>query len=182
MRQEEYELQLSLKRIRDKKRRRKLMMGLLIWCICIWGLLHRMYGISIVSGNSMRPSFYSGDIILFKRGVPEKLNYGDALIIESWLDKKEDYIKRLAALPGDVITVDGRGYLERNGSEIREAEVIHGFQETDSPVSYPYKVPDGEYFLLGDNRSVSLDSRTFGPVTEEQIRGKVVLLIRMGGV
>lgn len=182
MKAEQYKLQLSLLHLKEKKGRRKLVMGLLIWCICIWGLLHRMYGISVVGGNSMRPSFCSGDIVVFQRHVPKKLEYGDALIIRSWLDQEKDYIKRVAGLPQDVVSVDERGYLVRNGSEIREAEVIHGYQETDSPITYPYRIPDGSFFVLGDNRSVSLDSRTFGSIPEKQIIGKVVAVIRIGGV
>ena len=90
-----------------------------VWCVCIWALLHRMYGISVVSGNSMRPSFYSGDVVIFRRGVPKNLEYGDVLIIRSWLDGEKDYLKRIAGLPGDIMELDDKGYMLRNRMEIR---------------------------------------------------------------
>ena len=146
MRAHEYDLELSLMRLREKRNRRKILIRLFVWCVCIWALLHRMYGISVVSGNSMRPSFYSGDVVIFRRGVPKNLEYGDML---------------------------------RNGMEIRESEILHGYQQTDAYVTMPYRVPDESYFCLGDNRPVSLDSRVYGAVPGKQVKGKVLLVLRL---
>ncbi len=175
----EYGLELSLMRLRAKRNRRKFMIGLFIWCVCIWGILHRMYGVSVVYGNSMRPAFLSGDIVVYQRNV-KHLNYGDVIVLQSWLDQEMDYVKRISALPGDVVSVDEKGYLTLDGEEVKEAEILHGYQQTDSPIQYPYRLAEQEYFCMGDNRPVSLDSRTFGPVAISQIRGKEVLLIRFG--
>lgn len=180
MRTYHYDLQLSHLRFREKKNRRKLLIGVLVWCICIWALLHRMYGVSVVSGNSMRPSFCSGDIVLYRRGLPKEPAYGDVLIIRSWLDGEKDYLKRIAGLPGDVVEVDDKGYLIRNGGEVKEHEVLHGYQQPDAYVSMPYEVPEDTYFCLGDNRPVSLDSRAFGAATRKQVLGNVVAVLRFG--
>ena len=182
MKVQEYDLELGLMRIREKKKKRRLLIGVVIWCICIWSLLHRMYGISIVSGNSMRPSFYSGDLVIYRRGIPGKLEYGDVLIVRSWLEREKDYVKRVIGLPEDVISVDEKGYVIRNGIEVHEPEVLHGYQQEDRTMHYPYKVPEDNYFVLGDNRAVSLDSRFFGALSKKQILGKVVAVIRLGGV
>ena len=179
MRAHEYDLELSLMRLREKKNRRKILIRLFVWCVCIWALLHRMYGISVVSGNSMRPSFYSGDVVIFRRGVPKNLEYGDVLIIRSWLDGEKDYLKRIAGLPGDIMELDDKGYMLRNGMEIRESEILHGYQQTDAYVTMPYRVPDESYFCLGDNRPVSLDSRVYGAVPGKQVKGKVILVLRL---
>ena len=180
MKVDEYDLRLALMRLRDKKRRRRLLTGVIIWCICIWILLHRMYGISMVSGSSMRPAFYSGDVLIYERGVPKKLEYGDVLIIKSWLDQDKDYVKRIVGLPGDVIEIDEKGYVIRNGEQVKENEVLHGFQQADSDISFPYRVQADEYFYLGDNRPVSLDSRVFGSLKKTQILGKVITVLRFG--
>ena len=167
-------------RLREKRNRGKLLIGVFVWCICIWALLHRMYGVSVVSGNSMRPSFYSGDVVIYRRGVPKEPEYGDVLIIRSWLDGEKDYLKRVAGLPGDVVEVDDRGYLLRNGQEARENEILHGYQQPDAYVPMPYQVPDDTFFCLGDNRPVSLDSRVFGAAERKQVLGKVVAVLRLG--
>lgn len=176
----DYELELSLMRLREKRNRRKILIGICLWCICIWGLVYWMYGISVVSGSSMRPAFCSGDVLIYERGVPKKLEYGDVLIIKSWLDQDKDYVKRIVGLPGDVMEVDEKGYVIRNGEQVKESEVLHGFLQADSDISFPYRVPADEYFCLGDNRPVSLDSRVFGSLKKKQILGKVIGVLRFG--
>ncbi len=178
MNSRDYELELAIMRLRTKKNRRKLIIGLLVWCICIWGLLHRMYGISIVSGNSMRPAFWAGDVVIYRRRNLDQLSSGDVVILQSWLDKGKNYVKRVNAVPGDIISVDDKGYLEKNGEAVKEPEVLHGYQQTDSEIHYPYRLAENEYFCMGDNRPVSLDSRTFGPVSKSQMLGKVVAVVR----
>lgn len=180
MRIHDYDLELSLRRLREKRNRRKLLIGVFVWCICIWGLLHRMYGVSVVNGNSMRPSFYSGDVVIYRQGVPKEPKYSDVLIIHGWLDGEKDYLKRIAGLPGDVVEVDDKGYLVRNGQEVRENEILHGYQQPDAYVPMPYRVPDDTFFCLGDNRPVSLDSRVFGAAEKKQILGRVVAVFRFG--
>lgn len=180
MRSYHYALELRHMRLREKRNKRKLLIGVFVWCICIWALLHRMYGVSVVSGNSMRPSFYSGDVVIYRRGVPKEAEYGDVLIIRSWLDGEKDYLKRVAGLPGDVVEVDDKGYLLRNGQEVRENEILHGYQQPDAYVPMPYRVPDDTFFCLGDNRPVSLDSRVFGAAEKKQVLGEVVAVLRLG--
>ena len=178
MNSRDYELELAMMRLRTRKNRRKLIIGLLFWCICIWGLFHRMYGISVVSGNSMRPAFRAGDVVIYRRGRLDQLAYGDVVILKSWLDKDKDYVKRINGIPRDIVSVDEKGYFTRNGDEVKETEVLHGYQQTDSPIHFPYRLAEDEFFCMGDNRPVSLDSRTFGPVSRAKILGKVVAVFR----
>lgn len=175
-----YKLELARYRFREKRNRRRFLLGLLIWCSCAWILLHRMYGFSNINGNSMRPAFYNRDFVIYRRGVPDQIEYGDVLIFKSWQDHEMAYVKRVVALPGDVVKVDDKGYLIRDGEEVREAEILYGPQRTDSHIHFPYRVPEDEYFCMGDNRPVSIDSRIHGGVKEEQILGKVVAVVRVG--
>ena len=128
----------------------------------------------------MRPAFLEGDLILYERGGLEKLRYGDVVILQSWLEKDKHYVKRIKGVPGDIISVDASGYIERNGDAVRETEVLHGYQESDSDFHYPYRLGENEYFCMGDNRPVSLDSRTFGPAPTSQMMGKVIAVLRLG--
>ena len=70
--------------------------------------------------------------------------------------------------------VDSEGHLTRNGAKVQETDVIYGLSETGDSVDYPYTVPEGSYFFLGDNRPVSMDSRMLGAAGKEEIKGKVI--------
>ena len=125
-----------------------------------------------VDGNSMRPACHPGDIVFFLRILPDGVGYGDAVILK---DASGEYlIKRIAGLPGGVIEVDREGHLTRNGAKVQETDVIYGLSETGDSVDYPYTVPEGSYFFLGDNRPVSMDSRMLGAAGKEEIKGKVI--------
>lgn len=89
-------------------------------------------------------------------------------------------IKRIVGRPGDVIAMDDEGHLTRNGTAVKESEVIYGSQWGDAGAASPCTVPEGRYFYLGDNRPVSLDSRVLGTAGAENILGKVICVIRFG--
>ncbi|MFH0944246.1 MAG: signal peptidase I [Planctomycetota bacterium] len=118
-----------------------------------------------ISGSSMMPTFSDGDrVVVLSLGA---LDVGDAVIARH---EGEALIKRVVALPGDSVELLG-GVLFRNGM-MEECFVPPQFLDNSYlPVRYLQK---GEYFLLGDNRTVSVDSRIFGPVTGQEIIGKVV--------
>lgn len=92
-------------------------------------------------------------------------------------------VKRVVGLPGEEIDIrDGKVYI--NGNELEEAFISQPtYPKNDI---YPFVIPDGEYFVLGDNRGGSLDSRDFGTVKRELIEGKVWVrfwpLNKMGGI
>ena len=89
-------------------------------------------------------------------------------------------IKRIAGKAGDIIEIDEKGHLTRNGRCIEETEVQFGTVSKDgTSIEYPYSVPEGSYFYLGDNRPVSLDSRFSGAVRKEKILGKVFVMMRL---
>ena len=154
---EQYSLDMALLKIREEKRKRKMRSERAVILFVVWLLVFRVCGIMCVDGNSMRPAC---------------VDYGDAVILK---DASGEYlIKRIAGLPGDVMEVDREGHLTRNGAEVQETDVIYGLSETGDSVDYPYTVPEGSYFFLGDNRPVSMDSRMLGAAGKEEIKGKVI--------
>lgn len=174
----EYELDISLMKIRDRKRKMKIRTERAAILFIVWLLVFKVFGIMRVTGNSMRPGYHSGDIVFFIRIIPEDVSYGDVIIVK---DMQGEYlIKRVAGLPGDRVEMDREGHLVRNGEKIQETDILYGESETADCISYPYTVPEGNYFFLGDNRSVSVDSRILGTITEKEIKGRIIGVLRFG--
>ncbi len=101
-------------------------------------------------------------------------SYGDVIVFQYPKDPSLDYIKRVVGLPGDVIEIRDKQFL-RNGKPVKEAYSRHSDPQGIFPTRDnfgPYTVPAGEYFVLGDNRDNSQDSRFWGSVKKEAIRGK----------
>lgn len=117
----------------------------------------------------MYPTLKNKSIVVYTR-INDGYEIGD--IVSLKMAYGEYYIKRVVALPGDVVDIQN-GQLIVNG--IPEEGIACGeTHHQESLMSYPYTVPEGRMFVLGDNREASIDSRTFGPVADSQIRGKIV--------
>ncbi len=132
-----------------------------------------------ISGASMSPTLSSGDIILAK---PEA-SYERGDIIAFYFNSGM-LAKRVIAVGGDVVNIDEDGVVTVNDMAIEEPYVSElALGQTD--LEYPYTVPEDRYFVLGDNRAVSVDSRStsIGTIPHEQIGGKVLMrLWPLGGL
>ena len=107
------------------------------------------------------------DSALFTFHPPER---GDIIIFLHPQDLSRALVKRVIGLPGDVIEID-TGQVIRNGQHLREPYVVH----SDARSFEPARVPEGSYYVLGDNRLVSSDSRHWGFVSDGHIVGKAWL-------
>lgn len=131
-------------------------------------------GFSAVSGVSMLDTFKDGDIVLYTRINPE-IRRGD--IISVAIPSGEYYVKRVVALGGDVVDIRS-GVLYVNGAAETGDYLRGSTYPEESSFTYPYTVPEGDAFVLGDNREESIDSRYFGAVNLRQIKG--VLRVHIG--
>ncbi len=94
-------------------------------------------------------------------------SYGEVIAFNYPLDPSREFMKRVIGLPGDTIEID-KGWVIRNGKQLVEPYV----RESDKRSIKPVKVPENSYYVLGDNRSVSNDSRNWGAVQKEFIIGR----------
>jgi signal peptidase I len=134
----------------------------------------------IVQGSSMEPNFHNYDYLLIEKVSDEfKQGYqrGAVVVFHPPGEKNQNYIKRIIGLPGEEV------FIRDNKVVIQNQINPKGFT-LDEPYLDPEEITQGEhsiqlednqYYLLGDNRDNSKDSRTFGPVNENQIIGKACL-------
>lgn len=146
---------------------------ILLPSVCLFILLKFIIGISPVSGRSMVPTLKDKDWVIYNR-LATHFEKGDIIIA-----KKEEenilIIKRVIGMEGDTIDIkDGLVYLNNEPLDESSYEVIGPTETYD--IEYPLTLQEDEYFVLGDNRPVSLDSRSSetGILKEENIKGKMV--------
>lgn len=127
-----------------------------------------------VEGASMQPTFLSGEYLIVDE-ISYRLNQpqrGEVVVFRYPKDPSQFYIKRIIGLPGETVTIK-QGVVSINGVQLSEPYIPAGtFGEWTSD---PVTLQSDEYFLMGDNRTNSLDSRYFGPVTRKFIVGRVWL-------
>ena len=126
-----------------------------------------------VSGDSMNPTLQDRDIIVLVK--TDHMKTGD-LCGFYWQNKL--LLKRIIGLPGDIITLDEDGVVTVNG-EVLDEPYVDELALGECDIKFPYQVPENRYFVLGDHRATSIDSRSsvIGCVEKSQIAGKVFLRI-----
>lgn len=126
-----------------------------------------------VSGDSMNPTLQDRDIIVLVK--TDHMKTGD-LCGFYWQNKL--LLKRIIGLPGDIITLDEDGAVTVNG-EVLDEPYVDELALGECDIKFPYQVPENRYFVLGDHRATSIDSRSsvIGCVEKSQIVGKVFLRV-----
>jgi len=148
-----------------------------------WVRQHEVQSFDIASA-SMEPTLLRHDIVFADKRYNcigcKAVHRGDIAIFTYPNDRTQTYVKRIIGLPGDVVTIDSRG-VSVNG---RQLETRAGTEEIDGRVwqviwsdrpaeARSTTVPSGAVFVMGDNRSNSMDSRQFGPVPLDDVAGDV---------
>ena len=140
----------------------------------IWLLFGVMIGFRRVEGVSMSHRVEDGDLVLFSR--TDKTYYPDDVVL--FERENETHVSSILASPGDLITLDNVGRLYVNGARVSDA-VVYNLDEGETPtITFPVRVPDGSYFLLNGNLEDMDDSRSFGAIFDDQIKGKIVSIFR----
>jgi len=125
--------------------------------------------VSIVRGNSMEPALHDGDRLVVDRVTYNlaSVGRGDVVVLRYPRNPNVDFVKRVVGVPGDRIAMRA-GVLFVNGEAADQYGCIPDHENLNELI-----VPPHEFFVLGDNRPVSCDSREFGLVAEHLLKGRV---------
>lgn len=133
-----------------------------------------------IKGASMEPSFLNGEYLL-----TDKITYrfqepkrGDVIVFKAPGTDGEEFIKRIIGLPGEIIAIkDGKVFI--NGERLVESYIPNEFYTSGGGFlreGFDTGVPQGKYFVMGDNRQHSSDSRTWGFITKKEITGRAWII------
>jgi len=131
----------------------------------------------LVYGSSMEPNFDTGDYLIVDELTYklEKPKRGDVVVLRPPFEESKHFIKRIIGLPGETISVDGKIVT------IKNTEHPQGFTLNEPYITFQsdrvsnYALNNHEYFVMGDNRAVSSDSRIWGPLPDNLIVGRAVM-------
>ena len=136
----------------------------------------------LIEGSSMEPTLLQNERLLVNRFVYTRVPFslfgdreylfggpkrGDIIVFHPPTGEENDFVKRIIGVPGDWIDIDG-AHVYVNGEKADYVDTRTARRTDD----YPLLVPPGEYFVLGDNRRVSVDSRNWGTVNADSLLGR----------
>ena len=133
-----------------------------------------VFGLAIQPDDTMYPHLKPGDLLLYYR-LPRSFAAGEVVV---FTQDDRRCTGRVAARGGDTVEVTENALLRINGSLVAEPDIYETTPRYDSDVTYPLTLADGEYFILCDAREGAPDSRRYGPVTAENIAGRVIAIVR----
>ena len=145
----------------------------ILLAVAIWAVINLAVARYVVDGESMEPNLHSGQFLMVNRLIyvlasPQR---GDIIVFDYPGNPGDDYVKRVIGLPGDTVIIeDGIVYI--NGVQLEEP---YASSNTAIPTRGKWIVPADNYFVLGDNRPHSSDSRNWGMLEQQYIVGKAWL-------
>ena len=165
-------IETRLEAVRFRADLAQLILRIVIIAAIAWVLLAKVFLIAQVKGQDMFPAVKDGDLMVAFRLQKEYVK--DDVVV--YTVDGQQYVGRIAANENDNINLDETGTVTVNGT-VQGGEIIYPTYGRE-PYEYPFHVPEGHVFILGDNRLSSRDSRDFGPIPYDQVQGKVITILR----
>lgn len=171
---------VNKERISKKTKKRILILAIkIIVCIVVFYLVFTFaFGLKRMSASYMNPSIKDGDLILYYR-IYKDFEVGDVVVVHK---NNKDYVLRIVATSGQTLDIS-------KNSELLVDDYLEPYNvyyqtkdDKNQKFKFPYKVPLNKYFVLADHRSSNTDSRMFGPVSKEEIKGKVISKLQVRGL
>lgn len=164
----------KLRRIADREEISGFLSKLVMFIAMMWMMFGMVFGITPMHNNDMSPRLSSGDLLLYYR-LEDTLRSQDIIVFEK---EGKQYIGRIIARGGESVEITEDSQLIVNGSHVVETDIFYRTPKYGDEVAYPLQLGDQQYFVLCDYRDGARDSRYFGAVNQEEIKGKVLAVIR----
>ena len=167
---------------KDEKKKKKspmdpvhlFLLNCLIIVTVVWLMFGFVLGLAQAPNSDMSPNIKANDLLLYYR-LSCELHAQDVVVVAK---NKTTYIGRIVAVPGDTVDITDTEKLVINGNAVIESNVYTATPRYEGFVEYPVKLGDDEYFILCDRRTGSEDSRYYGSVNRDEIKGKVITAVR----
>ena len=179
---ESEKLEKKIKRSeKSVKRYQWFILRLLVFLVVLWVLFFQIVGLTHMPGEDMYPRIDAGDLILFYR-LDKDVRAQDIIVLEKATPdsqgQKELFVCRVVAAAGDTVEISNGNRLIVNGNSMIESNIFYDTPPYEAYTQYPVTLGEGECFVLADYREGGNDSRYFGAVTQEDILGTVITIIR----
>ena len=157
--------------VRDERRRSYRLALILFWSVLLYFLFQNfVVSLGFLREQSMLPTMHEGETFLVNKYIyhlraPQR---GEIIVLQTFSETEDQYVKRVVAVPGDTLAIrDGQVWL--NGRKLNELYI----EGPTLPNRAAIVLEEDTFFVMGDNRPHSIDSRKFGPIRKKDIRGMI---------
>ena len=154
---------------------------LVLLVVVLWVLFFKIIGLTHMPNEDMYPRIDAGDLVMFYR-MDTDVRAQDVIVVEKVTPdssgEKALIISRVVAKEGDTVEISKAGKLVINGSAQMENNIFYPTPAYEEYTSYPLTLGPGECFVLSDSREGASDSRYFGVVSQDEIQGTVIGILR----
>lgn len=150
------------------------LLNFLIVITVLWILFGCVVGVMNAPNSDMSPNIKASDLLLYYR-LDKSYRAQDVVVL---VKNDTTYVGRIVAVGGDSVDISDSNRLKVNGNMVSEPHIYGDTPRFEGFVQYPVQLGDNEYFVLCDSRGGSEDSRYYGTVSADNIRGKVISIVR----
>lgn len=163
-----------LRRLANWEDIRSFLSKLLMMAVLLWILFGVLFGITPMQNNDMSPKISAGDVLLYYR-LEQNFRTNDVVVFEK---EGKQYVGRIVGKGGESVEISEDSRLVVDGSTVMESDIFYETPRYGEEVDYPVNLEEDQYFILCDYRNGARDSRYFGPVNRDEIKGKVITILR----
>ncbi len=148
--------------------------------LVLWVLFFFIIGVVRMPSTDMYPRIDAGDLLVYYR-LDKDVKAQDVIVIEKTvpeMEGKQRIVSRVIAVAGDRVEITDDAHVMVNGNVLVESNIFYPTSRYEGFTEYPLTLKEGECFVLSDSRNGGMDSRFFGPVKKDEIKGTVITIMR----